>query len=398
MDNMIKRVILIVLDSVGCGNAPDAANYGDVGSNTLANIAKSVGGLNLPNMGKLGLGNLTDISGVPPEENTDGAYGRLTEQSSGKDTTTGHWELAGLILDKPFPTYPNGFPDEIMSQFEKLIGVGTLGNYPASGTEIIKDLGLEHLQTGKPIIYTSADSVFQIAAHIDIIPLDKLYQFCEIAREILQGEHCVGRVIARPFTGKPGGFIRTEDRKDFSVVPSKDTVLDVIKAAGLDVIGIGKINDIFANRGLTQVDHTGNNSDGIISIKKFLSTPFQGLLFANLVDFDALYGHRNDPKGYAKALEYFDTNLKSILGLLTDTDILMITADHGNDPTAPGTDHTRERVPILIAGNPVKHNFNLGTRDGFADIAATIADMLGVHWTGNGQSFAKLILNDHPSR
>jgi phosphopentomutase len=388
----VNRVLLIVLDSVGCGDAPDAELYHDTGSNTLANISKAVNGLNLPNLGMLGLGNLTDILGVPPVSEALGAYGRLTEVSAGKDTTTGHWELAGIILQKPFPTYPDGFPDEILHEFESRIERETLGNYPASGTEIIEKLGEEHLRTGKPIIYTSADSVFQIAAHEELIPIDELYRYCEVARELLIGNHAVGRVIARPFIGTPGRFTRTERRKDFSLEPPSNTILDVIKRADLEVAGVGKIEDIFAHRGLTMSNHTGNNMAGIDAIIDYIKQDFEGFIFANLVDFDALYGHRNNPKGYADALEAFDRRLPEILGVLCETDILMITADHGNDPTAPGTDHSRERVPVLIIGKSVRKNKNLGTRSSFSDVAASIGEFLQVRWSGSGNSFAKDIL------
>lgn len=390
----VKRVLLIVLDSVGCGDAPDAAQYFDLGSNTLANTSKAVNGLNLPNLGHLGLGNLTDIRGVPPVSEAVGAYGRLTEISAGKDTTTGHWELAGLILERPFPTYPNGFPDEIVKEFEAQIGRKTLGNYPASGTEIIEKLGDEHIQTGKPIIYTSADSVFQIAAHEEVIPIDELYRYCVIARSILCDDHAVGRVIARPFIGVPGSFTRTERRKDYSLQPPGTTILDAVKDAGMEVAGVGKIEDIFDHRGLTLSNHTGNNMAGVDAILSFLAQDFEGLIFANLVDFDALYGHRNNPKGYADALEAFDRRLPEILDCLRDNDVLAITADHGNDPTTPGTDHSRERVPVLIVGNPVRRSVDLGVRTSFADLAATVGELLRVNWSGSGNSFAKDILID----
>jgi phosphopentomutase len=394
MDKSIRRVILLVLDSVGCGDAPDAMDYGDAGSNTLGNIARVVGGIRLPNMGELGLGNLTQINGVPPTPSASGAFGRLTEISAGKDTTTGHWELAGIILDRPFPTYPNGFPLELIREYETLIGRGTLGNYPASGTEILKELGEEHLRTGKPIVYTSADSVFQVAAHEEIIPTAELYHLCEIARDLLTGEHAVGRVIARPFIGVPGNFTRTEGRRDFSLEPPENTILDRLKASGKSVMGVGKIEDIFAHHGLTSSDHTGNNMAGVDAIIKFLRTDEEGLIFANLVDFDSLYGHRNDPAGYAAALEAFDRRLPEIIGCMREDDILMITADHGNDPTTPGTDHSRERVPILMVGKAIAPNTNIGTRASYADVAATIADLLGVQWSGAGASFTDFFLKN----
>lgn len=388
----VKRVILIVLDSVGCGDAPDAAAYGDEDANTLGNTSRVVGGLNLPNLEKLGLGHTTQIVGVLPVADTVGVYGRLTEVSAGKDTTTGHWELAGVVLERPFPTYPHGFPATLMSDFESRIGRKTLGNYPASGTEILKELGEEHIQTGHPIIYTSADSVFQIAAHEEIIPIDELYHLCEIARDLLTGEHAVGRVIARPFIGQPGSFTRTERRKDFSLEPHTETILDVVKAAGLEVIGVGKIEDIFAHRGLTQSNHTGNNMAGVDAILDFLGEDTSGLIFANLVDFDALYGHRLDPQGYAAALEAFDRRLPEIMGQMRPDDVLFITADHGNDPTSTSTDHSRERVPFLAYGPGIKHAHHLGTRATFADVAATVADLLDITWRGPGQSFATEIL------
>jgi phosphopentomutase len=387
----INRVVLIVLDSVGCGDAPDAAAYADEAANTLGNIAGAVGGLNLPNMADLGLGNLTDLQGVSPVENTAGAYGRLTEISAGKDTTTGHWELSGVVLDRPFPTFPNGFPDRWMAEYEACIGRGTLGNYPASGTEIIQKLGAEHMRSGRPIVYTSADSVFQIAAHEEVISVDQLYHFCQIARELLTSDLAVGRVIARPFIGGPGEFTRTERRRDFSLEPPSDTILDKVREAGMEVIGVGKIEDIFAHRGLTKSNHTGNNVAGVDALIEFLNTDTEGLIFANLVDFDALYGHRNNPRGYADALESFDRRLPEIMTNLHDTDVLVITADHGNDPTTASTDHSRERVPILIFGKYVKKGLNLGTRESFADVAATIAELLGVEWQGVGDSFARVL-------
>jgi len=388
----IRRVILVVLDSVGCGDAPDAADYGDEGSNTLANTAQAVGGLKLPHLGRLGLGNIISIEGVPTAEAPLAAFGRLTERSPGKDTTTGHWELAGLPLSRAFPTYPNGFPPEIISEFERRIGRGTLGNFPASGTTVIEQLGDEHLRTGKPIVYTSADSVFQIAVHEEVIPVSELYRMCQIARELLSGEHAVGRVIARPFVGQPGNFTRTERRRDFSLAPFGDTILDVLKADGREVMGVGKIEDIFAHRGLTQSNHTSNNMDGVEAVLEFMGSDAGGLIFANLVDFDMVYGHRNNPRGYADALEEFDARLPEIEAALRRQDVLILTADHGNDPTTPSTDHSRERVPILVHGPQVWPGVNVGTRDSFADVAATIADLLGVTWVGPGRSFAPSIL------
>jgi phosphopentomutase len=319
-----------------------------------------------------------------------GAYGRLTEVSAGKDTTTGHWELGGVILKRPFPVYPNGFPADLMASFEAKIGRKTLGNYPASGTEIIKDLGEIHVQTGKPIVYTSADSVFQIAAHEEIVPIEELYGMCQTARELLSGEHAVGRVIARPFIGQPGNFNRTERRRDYSLVPPEDTILDAVKKAGMQVMGVGKIEDIFAHRGLTLSNHTGNNMAGVEATLEYLKSTHEGLIFTNLVDFDAVYGHRNNPRGYADALEAFDHRLPEILAHLRESDILILTADHGNDPTTPSTDHSRERVPVLVAGKHVRPNADLGTRPAYADLAATVAELLGISWPGAGKSFASV--------
>lgn len=389
----IKRVILLVLDSVGCGDAPDAAEYGDQGSNTLKNTAAAVGGLQLPNLSQLGLGNLTNIIGVPATDKSKGAFGRLNPTSAGKDTTTGHWELSGIILQRPFPVYPSGFPDDLIAEFERRIGKETIGNYPASGTEIINELGEKHIATGKPIIYTSGDSVYQLAAHEGIIGVDQLYEICQIARDLLVGEHAVGRVIARPFIGLPGNFTRTESRKDFSLQPPGITILDAVKNAGMDVMGVGKIEDIFAHRGLTSSNHTGNNMTGVDATIQFLQTESKGLIFTNLVDFDALYGHRNNPRGYADALEDFDQRLPEILANLKPWDILFITADHGNDPTTPSTDHSRESVPIMVVGSQVKGDTNLGTRQSFADVAATIAEILGLkQFQTRGKSFARKIL------
>jgi phosphopentomutase len=395
MVGKISRVALIVLDSVGCGDAPDAGDYGDECANSLGNIARAVGGLNLPNMTKLGLGNLTVIEGVPSVKDTVGAYGRHIEVSAGKDTTTGHWELSGVILDHPFPTFPNGFPDHWVAEYEARIGRGTLGYYPASGTEIIRKLGAQHMRSGKPIVYTSVDSVFQVAAHEEAISVDQLYHFCQIARELLTGDLAVGRVIARPFIGRPGEFTRTERRKDFSLEPPADTILDVIKNSGMDVIGVGKIEDIFAHRGLTKSNHTGNNMAGVDAIIEFLNTNTEGLIFANLVDFDAFYGHRNNPRGYADALESFDHRLPEIMASLRDSDVLVITADHGNDPTTLSTDHSRERVPILICGRNVRKAVDLGTRESFTDVAATIAELPGIQWSGAGNSFGRVLITGY---
>jgi phosphopentomutase len=335
----INQVILIVIDSVGVGGAPDESGYGDSGSNTLGNTAQVVGGVNLPNLSQIGLGHIGEFLGVPAVEKPTGAYGRLTEVSAGKDTTTGHWELAGVSLLKPFPTFPNGFPKEFIADYEERIDRKTLGNYPASGTVIIEELGLEHLKTGKPIVYTSADSVFQIAAHEEVIPIKDLYRICEIAREMLRGKLNVARVIARPFVGTLGEFKRTKNRKDFSLEPPRETILDIVKSAGLMVAGVGKIEDIFAFRGLTESNHTGENQTTIDATIEFIRTREPGLIFANLIDFDQLYGHRNNPQGYAQALEDFDKRVPEIKASLTKDDVLFITADHGNDPTTPCRSH-----------------------------------------------------------
>ena len=383
-----RAVCLIVLDSAGIGDAPDAAAFGDEGSATLPNIARAVGGLSLPNMAALGLGNIVDIEGVAPADAPAGAFGSMIETSPGKDTTTGHWEIAGIVLDKPFPLYPKGFPSELVEAFEQRTGTEILGNYAASGTEIIKDLGEEHMRTGKPIVYTSGDSVWQIAAHVDVIPLDRLYELCSIARELLTGEHEVGRVIARPFRGAPGAFERTADRHDYAVPPPRDTVLDAIKAGGLEVRSVGKIYDIFAERGFTHTHPTHSNDEGITASIDELRATERGLVFANLVDFDQAFGHRNDPSGYAGALEAFDLRLPELLDALGPDDVLVLTADHGNDPTTPTTDHSREKVFVLAAGPKVTPGVDVGARASFTDLGATVADLLGVETETPGRSFA----------
>ena len=383
---MARTVVLIVLDSVGIGEAPDAAEFGDEGSATLPHVAEAVGGIELPNLEALGLGRLAAIEGVAPAAG-DGAAGVMIERSPGKDTTTGHWEMAGIILDKPFPLYPDGFPREVVDAFEEKIGTKTLGNVAASGTEIIERLGAEHLSTGYPIVYTSGDSVFQIAAHVDVIPLDRLYEMCRIARAMLVGEHEVGRVIARPFEGSPGAFQRTPDRHDFSVQPPHN-VLDDISDAGLEVRAVGKISDIFDGRGITDSRPTKSNEHGVDVILEHLGQGPRGLVFANLIEFDQSFGHRNDPAGYAGALEGFDRRLPELRAALRKDDVLIITADHGNDPTTPSTDHSRERVPLLVAGPSVPPEVDLGERGTFADCAATIAALLGVEHAGPGGSFA----------
>lgn len=384
---MSARVVLIVLDSVGAGALPDAAAYGDEGSNTLGNLARAVGGLALPNLGRLGLGNILPLEGVPAAGRPQGAYGRMAERAPGKDTTTGHWELAGVTLTRPFPTYPDGFPPEVIEAFRQATGYDVLGNKAASGTEIIKELGEEHVRSGKPIVYTSADSVFQIAAHEGVIPVEELYRLCQAARRILTGEHGVGRVIARPFTGDPGHFQRTAARRDFSLVPPEPTLLDRLSESGLPVTGIGKIEDIFAGRGLTQALHTHGNTEGIAETVRWLSGG-EGLVFTNLVDYDMVYGHRNDCPGYARALEEFDQAVPSLLAGLREDDLLIITADHGCDPTTPSTDHSREYVPLLAAGPRVRGGVDLGTRETFADVGATVADWLRGPQLPAGKSFA----------
>ncbi|MGB8657126.1 MAG: phosphopentomutase [Candidatus Zixiibacteriota bacterium] len=384
---MDRRVILIILDSCGIGALPDAELYGDEGSNTIVNTAKAVGGLKLPNLQRLGLGNIDHILGVNPTTSAEANFGKMAEVSPGKDSTTGHWEMMGLIVQKPFPVYPHGFPPEVIQPFEKAIGRGTLGNRPASGTEIIKELGEEHVRTGKPIVYTSADSVFQIAAHEDIIPVDELYKICMIARKMMDGEHGVSRVIARPFVGKPGSFKRTERRKDFSIPPPSLTLLDILKRNDIPVIGIGKIEDLFAGRGLSQSIHTKNNSDGVDKLVQAVKEFKNGFIFINLVDFDMLWGHRNDPASFAGGLEDFDRRLPEVTDLLEREDILIISADHGCDPTTPSTDHSREYVPVLVQGRSIKSNMSLGVRESFADVGATIAEIFKVKGTGSGKSF-----------
>lgn len=387
----VKRVILVVLDSVGIGALPDAKDYGDEGVNTLVHIAEHMGGLNLPNMAQLGLGNIDNIPGVTPGK-ASGAFGKMAELSKGKDTTTGHWELSGIVLKEAFPTFPNGFPGELMQQFEAAIGRKTLGNYPASGTAILDELGEEHMRTGYPIVYTSADSVFQIACHEEIIAVDELYKMCRTARAMLTGPYGVGRVIARPFIGTPGNFKRTERREDFSLVPTSQTVLDLVKEAGLEVMGVGKIIDIFAGQGLTQSNHTVPNMASIDALLEFMRQERPGFIFANLVEFDMVYGHRRDVAGYARALEEFDARLPHILQAMQSDDVLMITADHGCDPTHTGSDHTREYVPLLVYGEAIKAECDLGVRDSFADLGATVSELLGVKTPAGGKSFAVEIL------
>ena len=390
---MIKRVILVILDSVGVGELPDAHLYGDVGSNTLRNVAAAAGGISLPNLKNMGLGNIIDIMGVDKAAKPTGAYGKMAEKSVGKDTTTGHWELAGRILTNSFPTYPYGFPPEVIEAFKAKTGRDILGNIAASGTEIIQKLGKEHMETGKPIIYTSADSVFQIAAHEEIIPLETLYEYCKIAREILQPPHEVGRIIARPFLGSPGSFVRTANRHDYSLEPPYPMLLDILTEAGLSVTGIGKIKDIYAGRGVTKSVSTVNNMDGVAKIIEAMDEASSELIFANLIDFDMNFGHRNDPIGYANALEEFDKALPKITNAMNKEDILIMTADHGCDPTMPGTDHSREYVPVIIYGHYVREGVSLGTRESFADVAATITGLLKTKPTPEGTDMSKEFIN-----
>lgn len=370
---MTRRVILIILDSVGVGELPDAAEYGDLGSNTLGNTARAVGGLDLPHMAALGLGHIIEIAGVPPVPRPEGAYGRMAEASKGKDTTVGHWEIAGLVSPRPLPTYPRGFPQDLIEEYERCIGRRVLGNYAASGTVIIEELGEEHIRSGRPIVYTSADSVFQVAAHEDVIPLEELYRICQVARDLLQGEHAVGRVIARPFAGKPGSFVRTANRHDWSLTPPRETVLDRLRAAGYAVQAVGKIQDIFAGRGISEAEHTRDNMEGVDVTLRFMQGDQAGLIFTNLVDFDMRWGHRNNAPAYAEGLEAFDARLPEIRAAMRPDDMLIITADHGCDPTTPSTDHSREYVPLLVSGEQVRPGVGLGTRGSFADIAATLA-------------------------
>lgn len=387
---MIKRVFLIVLDSLGIGEMPDANSFGDRGANTLKRISHSPE-FKVDNLIRLGLGNIDGIDYLNRAESPLAAVGRMTEKSAGKDTTIGHWEIAGLVSKKAMPTYPNGFPNEVIDEFSRLTGRGVLCNSTYSGTDVIRDYGLEHIQTGKLIVYTSADSVFQIAAHEDVVPPEKLYEYCRIARKILCGEYAVGRVIARPFSGEYPDFKRTSRRHDFSLLPPKETLLDAIKSAGKSVIAIGKITDIFAGQGITESIFTTSNSDGMEKTMDTLDRDFDGLCFTNLVDFDMVYGHRQDIDGYASALSGFDKWLGDFTAKMKESDLLIITADHGCDPGDKSTDHTREYTPLIVYGKGVKPT-NLSTRGSFADIAAFIKDALSVDFDGDGDSFAEQIL------
>ena len=382
----MKRVILIVLDGVGVGSLPDASEYGDAGSCTLGHVV-AMCRTNLPNLRKMGLGSVKG-SGLNPDPDAVGMAGRAIEVSKGKDTTTGHWEITGLPLKVPFPVYPDGFPADVIKQYEKAIGSSVLGNIASSGTEIINLLGIKHMQTKKPIVYTSADSVFQVACHEDIYPPEELYRLCLIARELLKGEHGVGRVIARPFTGEAGYFVRTANRRDFSLSPPEATLLDDLKAAGMDSLAVGKIEDIFNHRGITFSDHAAGNEACVDALIRILNNSFtNGLMFVNLVDFDMHYGHRNDPEGFSQALESFDCRLPEIMSCMGQDDILIITADHGCDPTFPGTDHTREYVPVLAWHRAMRTLTDIGTRGSFADIAATVAEYLGISNRYGARSF-----------
>ena len=384
---MKKRALLIILDSVGIGALPDAAEFGDKGANTLGNIYRARGGINLPNLYALGLANIDGALMGKGVATPAGAFGKAAEITKAKDTTCGHWEISGLLMDKPFQVFPNGFPEKLMHEFEEKIGRKTLCNFPASGTAIINEYGDEHMRTGYPIVYTSADSVFQVAAHEDVIPLEELYKICETARELLYGDYFVGRVIARPFIGSNGKYTRTENRRDYAVEPTGDTILDALTREGKKTIAIGKIEDIFAHRGITVADHTKNNHDGIEATIKYISEGEGDFIFTNLVDFDMLYGHRNDVEGYAKALEYFDEQLTRIIEEMKDGDILIISADHGCDPTYPGTDHTREYIPVLACGDSIEPGTNLGVLDSFADIGASIYEYLTDKKWAVGDSF-----------
>jgi phosphopentomutase len=387
----LRRAILVVLDGVGAGENPDAQAYGDAGASSLEHCAQAIGGLELPHLGSIGLGNITPILGTPARKEVAGSYGRMASLAAGKDSTAGHWEMTGVVLQKPLPTYPHGFPPEVVTAFEHAIGRKVIGNKVASGTEIIRELGAEHMRTGFPILYTSADSVFQLAAHQDIIPLTELYHMCEIARAMLIGDNAVGRVIARPFIGTTGAFTRTEHRRDFSLAPTGTTLLDRLKEAGKEVIGLGKIEDLFAGRGLTQSDHTETNRAGMAATLRWLERDFSGLLFVNLVEFDMLWGHRRDSQGYAQALRDVDAWFPQVQQLMRSDDAIFFSADHGVDPTYRGTDHTRECVPLLAYGQPIRPGINLGTRETFADLGQTLAQAFDVGPLAAGTSFADLL-------
>ncbi|MFC0188388.1 phosphopentomutase [Fictibacillus aquaticus] len=388
MEYQFKRTFLIVMDSVGIGEAPDAARFNDKGAHTLGHIADHMGGLNMPNMERLGLGRIAEIKGISAVEKPKAHYAKLEEASNGKDTMTGHWEIMGLRIDEPFQTFPDGFPQELIGQLEEAWGRGIIGNKAASGTEILEELGQEHMETGKLIVYTSADSVLQVAAHEDIVPIEELYDICEKAREMTrEGKYMLGRIIARPFTGEAGSFKRTSNRHDYALKPFGRTVMNELQDAGLDSIALGKISDIFDGEGVTEAVRTVSNMDGMDKLVESMDKEFTGLNFLNLVDFDALYGHRRDPKGYGEALEEFDARLPEVIGKLREDDLLIITADHGNDPVHHGTDHTREYVPLVVFHKNIQNGKELKVSPTFADIGATVADIYGVKAPDNGVSF-----------
>jgi phosphopentomutase len=388
VSNTYKRIFIIVMDSVGIGEAPDAERFGDKGADTLGHIAEHMNGLLMPNMGKLGLSNIRELKGIDKAEKPLAYYTKMMEASNGKDTMTGHWEIMGLNIQTPFRVFPEGFPDELLSELEQRTGRKIIGNKPASGTEILDELGEEHMKTGALIVYTSADSVLQIAAHEEIVPLDELYSICKIARELtLDEKYMVGRVIARPFVGEPGNFKRTPNRHDYALKPFDRTVMSELKDAGLDVIAIGKISDIYDGEGVTKSLRTVSNMDGMDKLMETFDMDFRGISFLNLVDFDALYGHRRDPVGYGKALEEYDARLPEVFAKMKDDDLLIITADHGNDPVAPGTDHTREYVPLLVYSKGLSEGRELPLRETFADIGATVADNFKVKMPNYGKSF-----------
>lgn len=388
----LKRVIWIILDSVGAGAMPDADRFGDEGASTLVHVWEKNGGLNIPNLVKMGIGNISGITGIPKEKNPLSCYGRLSEMSNGKDTTIGHWEMTGIYSPNKFPTYPQGFPQSIIDDFIRKAGMpGILGNCTASGTEIIKELGVQHINTAKPIVYTSADSVFQIACHEEVYPPEKLYEICRAAREILCGEHAVARVIARPFAGEEGSFYRTSNRRDFSLKPGKNNLLVKMKDKGMEVTAVGKIEDIFAGSGITEAVHTKDNMDGVDKTLEYMKKKEDGLIFTNLVEFDSTWGHRRDYKGYGKGLEDFDMRLEEILSAMKSDDLLIINADHGCDPTFKGTDHTREYIPLLMYGQNIKSGVDIGTGSSFADIGQTIADIFGIGKLDIGSSILNKI-------
>jgi phosphopentomutase len=390
MAHTYKRVFLIVMDSVGIGESPDAEKYNDKGADTLGHIAEHRNGLHMPNMAKLGLSNIREIKGIDKAEKPLAYYTKMQEASAGKDTMTGHWEIMGLNIDTPFNVFPDGFPEELISQLEEKTGRKIIGNKPASGTEILDELGKQHMETGDLIVYTSADSVLQIAAHEEIVPIDELYKICEIARELtLDDPYMIGRVIARPFLGEPGNFTRTSNRHDYALKPFGRTVMNELKDNGIDVIAIGKISDIYDGEGVTKSLRTKSNMDGMDKLVDTLNMDFTGLSFLNLVDFDALYGHRRDPKGYGQALEEYDARLEEVFDLLKEDDLLIVTADHGNDPVHHGTDHTREYVPLLVYSKGMQEGKELSIRQTFADIGATVAENFGVAMPKHGKSFLK---------